>query len=359
MGGQDAAAAHNKRFHASVKPTAQQRQLNSQLSSHSADAHSLAALIRANVDAMNSVNCATALHQLAKRAATAEPDESLNLLLAARTAAVMSVEKSDVTPRSLTSIVWAVGKLRLFNARLRDEMAAHARDQLERGLLDAFGMANVAWALATLHQHAASASSQTVNTSEVHAALLDALAARACELPSEFKPQELCNLLWAYATLKVRHARLFEAFADAAQACMAGFTPQGLSQTIWAYSKLNLSKHALLLCAASHALPKLGSYDAQSLATLAWSFANLDVEHRPLLAAVCAQAKVDRWLPTEHTTIVAALSLNDVDGPAFALTLCSCERTTLGPPRVRSCCGRSLDSTTVSTCRQSALWPPA
>ena len=75
-----------------------------------------------------------------------EAATSLHALLAARTAAVMSREQADVTPRSLTSIVWAMGKLRLFDTRLRDEMASHAASQLTRGLLDPFGIANVAWA---------------------------------------------------------------------------------------------------------------------------------------------------------------------------------------------------------------------
>ena len=158
------------------------------------------------LDSRHVRNCATALHQLAKRTSNqvgearveiVGADEALHALLAARTAAVMAHEQSDVTPRSLTSIVWAMGKLRLFDPNLRKQMVSHAHSQLARGLLDPFGIANVAWALATLHQHAASASSETVNTSEIHATLLDALATRACEVPRDFKPQEMCNLLWA------------------------------------------------------------------------------------------------------------------------------------------------------------------
>ena len=118
----DAAAAHNQRFHTSTKPTPKQMQLNKQISAaaNSGDASALSNLIRGNVDHFNSVNCATALHQLAKRASNArdgggssgiadEAATSLHALLAARTAAVMSREQADVTPRSLTSIVWAMG----------------------------------------------------------------------------------------------------------------------------------------------------------------------------------------------------------------------------------------------------------
>ena len=134
--------AHNQRFHASTKPTAQQRQLNGQISAAGGNAAALAALVRENIDIMNSVNVATALHQMAKHASADAPpaDEILHSRLAARTAVVMAREKTDVTPRSLTSIVWAMGKLRLFDARLRAEVIAHAASQLQRGMLDPFGM---------------------------------------------------------------------------------------------------------------------------------------------------------------------------------------------------------------------------
>ena len=42
----------------------------------------------------------------------------------------MAREQADVTPRSLTSIVWAMGKLRLFDAKLRAEMATIGLDSM-------------------------------------------------------------------------------------------------------------------------------------------------------------------------------------------------------------------------------------
>ena len=88
--------AHNQRFHASTKPTAQQRQLNGQISAAGGNAAALAALVRENIDIMNSVNVATALHQMAKHASADAPpaDEILHSRLAARTAVVMAREKT-------------------------------------------------------------------------------------------------------------------------------------------------------------------------------------------------------------------------------------------------------------------------
>ncbi|KAL3919870.1 MAG: hypothetical protein SGPRY_005473, partial [Prymnesium sp.] len=260
---------------------------------------------------MNSVNCATAFHGLAKGASPGGKSHASQAyeVLAARTAAVLTCEEF-VTSRSLTSIVWAMGKLRLTNSALVAAVTMHIKSHLSRGALDGFGVANVAWALANLHQHVTSVTEETVSIAEKHATLLDALAQSACDRPSEFNPQEVCNLVWAFATLKRRHAALFECFSGIATAMAAEFTPQGLSQTVWAFSKLNLSKHSLLLAAADAALPKLPTYDAQSLATLAWSFANLEVQHRPLLSAICAQSvkRADEFSATSCSQLLWALS---------------------------------------------------
>ena len=303
---------------------AQARQLNKQLAAAGqSNPDEISRLVREHVTMFNSVNCATALHLLAK---STQHDSTVHDLLGARTAVVLAREAQDVTPRSLTSIVWAIGKLRIQDDKLLAATMELASSLMARGRLDAMGLANVAWSLATLHQHATSTSVETVATGEDHASLLDVLAARAGEDPESFKPQELCNLLWAFATLKRRNARLFERFTPTTTKRLGEFTPQGLSQTIWAYSKLNLSKHALLLAAASAALPKLGAYDAQSIATLAWSFANLEVEHGPLVTAVCREAKKrpSAFGTASCAQLLWALSrLNDGVDPAAVGALCS------------------------------------
>ena len=265
--------------------SAAQRQLNQQLARGGPE--EICALVREHSGVMNSVNCATALHRLAKGAPVAAA-AGVEALLCSRTARVLGTEK--VTPRSLTSIAWAVGKLRLSHAALLGALTSTAAAQLASGALDAFGIANVAWALATQHAAAAAAAVESVALSAEHTGLLEALADAACRSPGAFKPQELTNLLWAFATLKRRHSRLFETFSPAVTDRASEFTPQGLSQTLWSYSKLGLCKHALLLAAAAAALPRFPSFDPQSVATLAWSFANLEVEHRPLLAAACSHA---------------------------------------------------------------------
>ena len=53
----------------------------------------------------------------------------------------------------------------------------------------------------------------------------------------EFKPQELSNTAWAYATADHAAPVLLDALAEeAVQRGLREFTPQGLSNTAWAYA---------------------------------------------------------------------------------------------------------------------------
>jgi hypothetical protein len=260
------------------------------------------ALVSEHHATMNSVNCATALHRLAKAApakltlggtdahwkkslgaaaasaaraaaeaaaASAPGAADAEARLCTRTVAVLRSVAEEVSPRSLTSIAWAVGRLGLCHAGLLDAIAARAAALLGRGKLDAFGQANVAWAIATLHAAAERASGRDRDlgcASEAvppHPELLDALASAACSMPASFSPQETTNVLWAFATLGLRHERLFDSLCAAAAGRMGEFTPQGLSQTLWACAKLGLPKPALFHAAAASALGRLPTFDPQ------------------------------------------------------------------------------------------------
>ena len=107
-----------------------------------ASARELLALVGEASTWMNSVNCATALHRLAK--AETPPASDLGTLCD-RTAAVLRSE-ARLTVRSVASIAWAVGKLRISHDPLLAALtsAAHARVRS----LDGCALANVAWALA-------------------------------------------------------------------------------------------------------------------------------------------------------------------------------------------------------------------
>ena len=127
-------------------------QLN-KLLSQAVSSDDIEKIVRSHGGTMNSVNCATALHRLARGGgASSAVEQSLCTI----TASTFEHEAGGVTARSLTSVAWAVGKLRLSDKRLLAALTARAAAQLAADALDAFGIANVAWALATLHTAATS-----------------------------------------------------------------------------------------------------------------------------------------------------------------------------------------------------------
>ena len=298
---------------------AHQRELNSQLA-RAADRAEINQLVLQHSAAFNSVNCSTALHRLAKcapasssslaatdahwkkswsaaakatsaEATSSSDDAKVEALLCRRCVEVLE-DGSEVTARSLTSIAWATGKLKLAHIPLRAAFSSQATAQLSRGGLDAFGIANVAWALATLHtaekRNGGSSNADFSERASPEESLLDALADAACANSTidDFKPQELCNLLWAFATLRRPHAALFETASHSASKRITMFSAQGLSQTLWSFAKLGLATHSLFQAAASAAVSRLGMYDAQSVATLAWSFGSAELQHPVLMAAL-------------------------------------------------------------------------
>lgn len=137
-----------------------------------ASARELLALVGEASTWMNSVNCATALHRLAK--AETPPASDLGTLCD-RTAAVLRSE-ARLTGRSVASIAWAVGKLRISHEPLLAALtsAAHARVRS----LDGCALANVAWALAGVRDgHVADGA--------LLEALADAAAARVDEISAQ------------------------------------------------------------------------------------------------------------------------------------------------------------------------------
>jgi hypothetical protein len=61
----------------------------------------------------------------------------------------------------------------------------------------------------------------------------------------QFKPQELSNLLWAYATVGIIDSQLFTSFAPAVQSVLGRCSSQDLSNVPWSYAVSNVNDHLL------------------------------------------------------------------------------------------------------------------
>lgn len=68
--------------------------------------------------------------------------------------------------------------------------------------------------------------------------LLADVVTHVCDRKSELQPQEVANLVWAYATLDFYAIRLFEEMADIVIGRVGGFVNQGLANVLWAYAKV-------------------------------------------------------------------------------------------------------------------------
>jgi len=150
-------------------------------------------------------------------------------------------------------------------------------------------LANTAWAFAT----AGFAAPELFAAIAVEAAprLRSRCAAEEALLPQEpvseaWRPQEVSNVAWAFATARFRCDDLIDALSKAAVAHSADMNPQALANTAWALSTLlsldegdarlefeSSGPKAAFRALASSARSTINSFKARELSSLAWAFA--------------------------------------------------------------------------------------
>jgi len=112
---------------------------------------------------------------------------------------------------------------------------------------------------------------------------------------SQFKPQELSNIVWAYATANESHPKLFKKFADHISELdnLSQFKPQDLSNTVWAYATANESHPMLFKKMADHIseLDNLSQFNPQHLSHIVWAYATAN-ESQPKLFKKFADAAI-------------------------------------------------------------------
>ena len=65
-----------------------------------------------------------------------------------------------------------------------------------------------------------------------------ALASDAERRLGDFKPQDLANTAWVFATLGLIDVEMFAAVAREPERCPGNFKSQGLADTAWAFAAL-------------------------------------------------------------------------------------------------------------------------
>ncbi len=116
--------------------------------------------------------------------------------------------------------------------------------------------------------------------------LFDHIAIHANGRTKEFNPQEVSNMVWAFATVKKRHDALFKAIGDevVAHDHLNGFNPQALSNIAWAYATARVSHPELFVKIGNHIARHnhLRDFKPQELSNTVWAYATAGVNHPKL-----------------------------------------------------------------------------
>jgi len=142
-------------------------------------------------------------------------------------------------------------------------------------------ISNIMWAFATLELEA-----------EPLKELVSLLAAQALSVHRDFNPQSISNTLWAFATLGLQPgSNLVSAMTARAVMMQYDFNPQAIGNTLWALATLGLkpSKH-LEEALSEQALVVQNEFNTQNISNTLWAFATRgDQPDKKLVSALTAQ----------------------------------------------------------------------
>jgi hypothetical protein len=78
-----------------------------------------------------------------------------------------------------------------------------------------------------------------------HDTLFDKVAQESIRKLHLFKPQELSNTVWAFATMNIKHDILFDKIAQETFKILHKLNSQDISNTVWAFATINIKHDAL------------------------------------------------------------------------------------------------------------------
>jgi len=103
-----------------------------------------------------------------------------------------------------------------------------------------------------------------------------------------FKPQELSNTVWAFATIGLQHEPLFRQVVAVAISKRQELSPQNSANILWAYAKLQVCRRSGLFPALlSASLGNMPQHKPQEISAIVWAAAREDY-------AACRRAEISR-----------------------------------------------------------------
>ena len=277
----------------------------------------------------DAINVATALCALARNAGGASRRARLDAPQAARVEAALQQLSVLVVsgavqhePRTLASCAHSLAKLR---CRVPEVWVALGRNATRRAAeLGPQDIANLLWAFASIRYRARP--------------LFRALAAAAALQPDgAFKPQELSIVAWSLASMAHAEPGLFERLAPEAARLAPRMSPQNLSNTLWAYAKAGHRAPGLFAALGRQAAARSGALSSQNIANVLWALATASSADSRVLAADEAGAEREE---EEARRVVAVLAeevwargtdfrAQELSASAWALARCPLPSTRL------------------------------
>ena len=204
-------------------------------------------------------------------------------------------------PQALGNTVWAYAKAGHASPDLLEAVAKAALPRLHK--FEPMALSNLAWAYAKAEHASPELFTAVAQAALPHLRTAKLRGARPHPGRARFKPEEMSNMLWAYATAGHAAPHLFKAVAQAAPPRLRNFKPQELSNTVWAYATAGHASPDLFEAVAQAALPQLRNFKPQELSNTAWAYATAGHASPDLFEAVAQAA-----LPQLHNFNSQALS---------------------------------------------------
>lgn len=212
-------------------------------------------VVRVELDHMNGVNLATALHRIARRCVENEAEHS-----ASSQQAIKEVLAHPAFPALLAAVE-------------RSSKESLAGREAEDIYMPAQCASIVAWSLAWLN----------LRQSKLFAVLGELAAPRL----AEFKPYEVTNMLWAFAKLQEWNTQLFSAVAARLRERQKWeFKAQCLSVAAWSFTTMRWRDEPLFLSMAEELSGQATLLKPQEISNTLWAFGKQKIAHKELFEAL-------------------------------------------------------------------------
>eukprot|EP00928_Gymnodinium_smaydae_P018287 TRINITY_DN16969_c0_g1_i4.p1 TRINITY_DN16969_c0_g1~~TRINITY_DN16969_c0_g1_i4.p1 ORF type:complete len:1111 (-),score=278.40 TRINITY_DN16969_c0_g1_i4:165-3431(-) len=298
----------------------------------------LALCTEGEVQSMDAVNLATAVHRLAKLSAGDERTSAVANVRFDALLGALETRLEELRPQGLANVLWALVRLEASPSWLPRLLSlCHER----RGQ---FSVRDLSAALACLARAPALHACDEADTLKEGAvlelrkrigevstptdlvcvgaalarlevrdeAIFAGIAERAQLVLHEFEPADITTLVWAFASLQLLHGGLFDRVRAVLEHQIERCGTRELVQTSWAFSRVRRADARLLSGTFAPAIrAKLLEFEGpRDLCTVAWAFSNATVVDKALLndVAHALSAKVKQMNAHDVSSIVVALS---------------------------------------------------